>query len=43
MVEAVRVGHADAVLLAGILHDGVTTIRALKEEMAGAGLSVRLT
>ena len=41
LVDAVKIGKADAVLLAGILHDGVTTIRALKEEMSAAGLPVR--
>lgn len=41
LVEAVRTGHADAVLLAGILHDGVTTVRALKGAMQDAGLPVR--
>ena len=34
-------GHADAALVAGILHDGVTTVRALKRVLAGAGLLVR--
>ena len=42
LVDAVRDGKADAVLLAGILHDGVTTIGALKKEMADAGLRVRI-
>lgn len=32
---------ADAVLLAGILHDGVTTVRAVKDAMRAAGLPVR--
>jgi cyclase len=34
-------GHADAALVAGILHDGLTTVRALKGVLAGAGLLVR--
>ena len=34
-------GHADAALVAGILHDGVTTVRALKGVLSGAGLPVR--
>jgi cyclase len=34
-------GHADAALLAGILHDGVTTIGAIKSAMRAAHLSVR--
>ena len=41
LVDAVRVGHADAVLVAGILHDGVTTVGALKDAMRRAGLGVR--
>ncbi|MFX8778317.1 HisA/HisF-related TIM barrel protein, partial [Acinetobacter baumannii] len=41
LVEAVYLGKADPVLLAGILHDGVTTIGALKQEMAASGLRVR--
>lgn len=41
MVDAIREGGADAVLLAGILHDGVTTIPTLKKEMADAGIPVR--
>lgn len=43
LVEAIRDGHADAVLVAGILHDGVTTVHALKEELMTAGLSIRET
>jgi cyclase len=34
-------GEADAALVAGILHDGVTTVRALKDAMGAAGLPVR--
>jgi len=41
LVDAVQTGHADAVLVAGILHDGVTTVGALKQHMRGAGLEVR--
>jgi cyclase len=41
LVDAVQKGQADAVLLAGILHDGLTTVRALKQEMQELGLSVR--
>ena len=41
MVDAVKEGKADAVLLAGILHDGVARIRGLKSEMAEAGLRIR--
>jgi len=38
--EALEAG-ADAALLAGILHDGVTTIRAVKRAVAQGGLPVR--
>jgi len=34
-------GAADAVLLAGILHDGLTTVTALKLALAGWGIPVR--
>ncbi len=40
-IDAVTEGKADAVLLAGILHDGVTTIEALKSEMRSSGLVIR--
>jgi cyclase len=36
-----RDGGADAALVAGILHDRVTTVAALKEAMAERGLAVR--
>lgn len=39
--DAVVDGRADAVLVAGILHDGVTTVRAIKAEMAYARIPVR--
>jgi cyclase len=41
LVEAVQEGHADAVLVAGILHDGVTSVDALKRVMREARLPVR--
>lgn len=41
LVDAVQKGKADAVLLAGILHDGLTTVQVLKQEMHALGLSVR--
>jgi imidazole glycerol-phosphate synthase subunit HisF len=41
LVDAVRIGGADAVLVAGILHDGVTTVRDLKAAMIAAELPVR--
>jgi len=34
-------GHADAALIAGIVHDGSTTVGAIKASMAAAGLPVR--
>jgi cyclase len=41
LVDAVHAGHADAVLVAGILHDGLTTVHALKDTMREAGIVVR--
>ncbi len=43
LVAAVEEGGADAVLLAGILHDGLTSLDDLKRAMAGAGLAIRRT
>lgn len=43
LVDAVGQGHADAVLVAGILHDGLTTVHDLKQVMRDAGLPVRET
>lgn len=40
MVDAVRAG-ASAVLAASILHDGITTVAALKDALAAAGVEVR--
>jgi len=34
-------GGADAALVAGILHDGATTIRAIKSLLRGDGVPVR--
>jgi cyclase len=39
--DAVVDGRADAVLVAGILHDGLTTVREIKAEMARARIAVR--
>jgi len=39
--EAIVDAHADAALVAGILHDGLTTVRALKAELAHARVPVR--
>jgi imidazole glycerol-phosphate synthase subunit HisF len=41
LVDAIVDGHADAVLVAGILHDGVTTVHALKDALANAHIPVR--
>jgi cyclase len=41
VVEVLEVGRADAALVAGILHDGLTTVDALKEGMIFARLPVR--
>jgi cyclase len=42
LVDAVRDGHADAVLLASIIHDGVYRIADLKAAMAASQIPVRL-
>ena len=39
--EAVTGGHANAVLVAGILHEALTTVGAIKAEMARARIPVR--
>ena len=39
--EGFEEGGAAAVLLAGILHDGLTTVGAIKEELSGWGVNVR--
>ncbi|HVT40051.1 MAG TPA: imidazole glycerol phosphate synthase subunit HisF [Gemmatimonadaceae bacterium] len=39
--DVCRTGHADAALLAGILHDGLTTVGAVKDAMRAACLPVR--
>ena len=41
LVDAVAQGGADAVLVAGILHDRVTTVVALKQYMHEAGVTMR--
>lgn len=40
--DAVIDGGADAVLVAGILHDGVTTVAALKAALRAAGQTIRM-
>lgn len=39
--DAITRGHADAALVAGIVHDGVTTVRQIKEEMMAHQIPVR--
>ena len=39
--DAIVEGHADAALVAGILHDGLTTVSALKRVMRDAGIPTR--
>lgn len=41
IVEVLRTGHADAALVAGILHDGEMTVLEIKRQLAEAGLRVR--
>ena len=41
VVDVLRDGHADAALVAGIVHDGKCTVADLKSGMADAGLPVR--
>jgi cyclase len=41
IVDVLAEGHADAALVAGILHDNVTTVGALKDAMRASGLVVR--
>ncbi|MGH7623582.1 MAG: HisA/HisF-related TIM barrel protein, partial [Gemmatimonadaceae bacterium] len=39
--EVLELGNADAALVAGILHDGSTTVGAIKSMLASAGVPVR--
>jgi cyclase len=39
--DALQLAGADAALVAGILHDGTTTVGALKDVLAAAGVAVR--
>ena len=41
IVDVLADGHADAALVAGILHDNVTTVGTLKDTMRASGLMVR--
>jgi len=42
LYDALTEGHAAAALVASIVHDGVYTIRALKEYLAARGVAVRI-
>jgi cyclase len=39
--DAIIRGHADAALVAGIVHEGVTTVHRIKEELTRHGIPVR--
>jgi cyclase len=41
LADAFSIGHAEAALVAGMLHDGSTTVRAIKKRLAERGLVVR--
>lgn len=41
LVEVVRIGHADAVAMADIIHYGRTTIEEIRRFARGAGVKVR--
>jgi cyclase len=40
--DAIVSGHADAALIAGIVHDGVTTVRQIKHEMMNHNIPTRV-
>ena len=42
LIDAAKLGRADAVLVASIVHDGTYRICELKQQMADAGLEMRL-
>jgi cyclase len=42
VVDALSAGEADAALVAGILHDGVTTVAELKRAMLESGIPTRI-
>ena len=42
LADGILLGKADAVLAASIFHFGISSARSLKEELAQAGVSVRL-
>jgi len=42
VVSLLEPGGADAALVAGMLHDGSTSVRAIKAVLAASGLPVRV-
>lgn len=42
LIDAIKIGNADAVLLASIVHDGTYSIPVLKQYMSDSGLPMRL-
>ena len=40
--DAITLGHADAALVAGILHDGITTVRQIKAQMMTTDIPIRV-
>jgi cyclase len=40
--DAIALGHADAALVAGIVHDGITTVRQIKDEMMINNIPIRV-
>ena len=43
LADAFRQGHADAAIIAGMIHTGAYTIPGIKRELAGMGIPVRMT
>jgi imidazole glycerol-phosphate synthase subunit HisF len=41
VADAFSIGNAEAALVAGMLHDGSTTVREIKKRLAACGLAVR--
>jgi cyclase len=39
--DAITMGHADAALVAGIVHDGITTVREIKSAMTANNIPIR--
>jgi cyclase len=41
ILDAIRIGKADAVLVASLLHDRLTTVREIKQYLESEGVRVR--